>query len=72
MNHNGRRQIFFATCDMARMRCINSYLYAHKHMLCISLTKSLRNAAVTASEYARSWPNSIAQGKLHHALQHAL
>ena len=37
--------IFCAPCCMAWTRSIHSWAYAHKHMLCSSVTKSLRDAA---------------------------
>ena len=36
---------FCATCCKAWTRSIHSWAYAHKHMLCSSVTKSLRDAA---------------------------
>ena len=36
---------FCATCCQAWTRSIHSWAYAHKHMLCSSVTKSLRDAA---------------------------
>ena len=36
---------FCATCCKAWTRSIHSWAYAHKHMLCSSVTKSLREAA---------------------------
>ena len=37
--------IFCMTCCKARTRSIQSWAHAHKHALCSSVTKSLRDAA---------------------------
>ena len=58
--------IFCMKCCKAWTRSIHSWAYAHKHVLCSSVTKSLRDAAsVCIASDARSWPSIIAQSQTH-------
>ena len=50
---------FCATCCKAWTRSIHSWAYAHKHMLCSSVPKLLRDAASTSGYNSKLCSNAM-------------